>query len=100
MMSKMAKAKFEDFQEAANFLSRMMSTSAAASRVPNDVKLRLYALYKQATEGDNDKSPPIRPVLAMLPNVPYMKWEAWKKCKGMSQSEAKKLYIDIVNELF
>ncbi|CCC66768.1 hypothetical protein NCAS_0A02100 [Naumovozyma castellii] len=63
---------------------------------PNtDELLKLYALYKQATVGDNDK---VRPGIFNLKD--RSKWDAWEKLKGTSQEDAEKQYIELVDELF
>lgn len=61
---------------------------------PNAVLLRLYALYKQASLGDNDTKKP-----GMLDVRGKAKWEAWKKLAGKSQEAAKQEYISFVKEL-
>ncbi|GAA5991804.1 hypothetical protein JCM10908_002214 [Rhodotorula pacifica] len=54
-----------------------------------DQKLQLYSVYKQATEGDIKGSRP-----GMLDILGRAKWDAWNKCKGLSQLEAERLYVD------
>ncbi|GAA5926191.1 hypothetical protein JCM3775_005229 [Rhodotorula graminis] len=54
-----------------------------------DQKLELYAVYKQATEGDIRGSRP-----GLLDILGRAKWDAWNKRKGMSQLEAERLYVD------
>ena len=59
----------------------------------NDTKLRVYALYKQATEGDVQGS---RPGFTNL--VGRAKYDAWAKAKG-TDAESAPLYdqaVDIV----
>jgi acyl-CoA-binding protein len=63
------------------------------SKAPdNEVKLQLYALFKQATEGDytNGKKP------GMMDFVGKVKYEAWKKHEGMSKEAATQKYIGLV----
>lgn len=45
--------------------------------LPNDDKLRFYALFKQATEGDVQGKRP-----SMLHLKDRAKWDAWKKLEG------------------
>ena len=60
----------------------------------NDLKLRLYAHYKQATEGDNTaKKPSFSDIVARA------KWDAWTAQKGLSADEAKQKYIDLIESL-
>lgn len=56
--------------------------------------LELYALYKQATEGDA-KSP--RPILGGM--VGMAKWRAWRRLRGTSVEEAMERYIAVVDRL-
>lgn len=60
----------------------------------NEMKLRLYAHFKQATEGDVSGARP-----GMFDFVGGAKYDAWAKLKGTSQDDAKKKYIDLVKRL-
>jgi acyl-CoA-binding protein len=60
----------------------------------NDMKLRLYSLYKQATEGDVKGEKP-----GMFDFVGGHKYEAWSKLKGTSREDAQKKYVDLVKRL-
>jgi len=81
--------KFTTFDDAVD------NSTSAPSSPGNDVKLKMYALYKQATVGKvNTKKP------GMLDLVGKAKWEAWNSIGNISQEEAKTQYIDIVNSLF
>ncbi|WP_432722125.1 acyl-CoA-binding protein [Jeongeupia wiesaeckerbachi] len=57
-------------------------------------KLKLYALYKQASEGDVSGDRP-----GALNFVAQAKYDAWAKLKGVSNDGAKQQYIDLVEEL-
>lgn len=59
-----------------------------------DVKLKLYGLYKQATSGDVDGKRP-----GFTNPVGRAKYDAWAECKGMSTSDAEAAYIAVVNGL-
>ncbi|MBB6610948.1 acyl-CoA-binding protein [Pontibacter sp. Tf4] len=63
-------------------------------RPSNDVLLKLYALYKQGSEGDVNTE---RPGGFDFKNI--AKWDAWKKLEGKSQEEARAEYVAFVNEL-
>ncbi len=66
------------------------------SKAPdNQMKLKLYALFKQATDGDytNGKKP------GMMDLAGKFKYEAWKQVEGLSLDEAKQQYIDLVKQL-
>ena len=60
----------------------------------NDVKLQLYALYKQGTEGDVQGKRP-----GFTDMIGRAKYDAWAKAKGLSKDDAMKKYIDLVNSL-
>ena len=60
----------------------------------NDMKLRLYASYKQATEGDVTGEKP-----GFTDFVNRAKYEAWAKLKGTASEEAMKAYIKLVERV-
>ncbi|KAL3079808.1 hypothetical protein niasHS_014090 [Heterodera schachtii] len=60
----------------------------------NDTKLELYALFKQANEGDVRGDRP-----KMLEFVARAKFDAWEKVKGMPKADAQHKYAEIVNSL-
>ena len=60
----------------------------------NDLKLRLYANYKQATEGDVACEKP-----GAFDFVNRAKYEAWAKLKGTSPEEAMKAYVKLVERV-
>ena len=60
----------------------------------NDMLLRLYALYKQATAGDAGGDAP-----GMLDFVARAKYDAWAKLNGTARDEAMKKYVALVNRL-
>lgn len=63
-------------------------------RPDNDTLLRLYALYKQGSEGDVHGEKP-----GFFDFVGVAKHEAWEKLQGTSQEEARKRYVELVREL-
>ncbi len=67
---------------------------ALPDRPDNDTLLRLYALYKQGSEGDVSGDKP-----GFFDFVGTAKYEAWAKLKGTAQDDAKKKYIDLVKKL-
>ncbi|TAF52360.1 MAG: acyl-CoA-binding protein [Sphingobacteriia bacterium] len=77
------------FQEAVA-LSKTLS-----EKPDNDTLLKLYALYKQGSEGDNTGEGPAN----MFDFVAKFKHEAWEKLKGMSKEDAMQQYIDLVKAL-
>ena len=58
-------------------------------------KTFLYKYYKQATEGDINYSKPT----GILNIVAVKKWEEWNSLKGVTQDNAKKIYIEFVDSL-
>ncbi|KGN36613.1 acyl-CoA-binding protein [Knoellia subterranea] len=60
----------------------------------NDTKLRLYALYKQATTGDVDGKRP-----GFTNPVGRAKYDAWAKLEGTSSDQAEADYIAEVGKL-
>jgi len=61
----------------------------------NDVLLQLYALYKQATEGDVNIDPPAN----AFDFVGKAKFSAWEGIKGKPKEAAMQEYVDLVNTL-
>ena len=63
-------------------------------RPDNPTLLKIYGLFKQATEGDNTaKRPSFSDIVARA------KWDAWTARKGLSADEAKQQYIDLIESL-
>jgi diazepam-binding inhibitor (GABA receptor modulating acyl-CoA-binding protein) len=62
--------------------------------VDNLTKLKLYALYKQATESDVSGKRP-----GFTDMVGRAKWDAWEQIKGTGSEAAKQQYIDLVESL-
>lgn len=63
-------------------------------RPGNDVLLKLYAYYKQATAGDVSGSRP-----GMTDFAGRAKYDAWTRVKGTSREQAMQAYIDLVDRL-
>jgi 3-hydroxyacyl-CoA dehydrogenase len=59
----------------------------------NNQKLKLYAFYKQATEGDVQGKKP-----SALKMVERAKWMAWNSVKGMSKEDAMKGYLKVFGD--
>ena len=79
------KAKFEKAAEDVKKLSE---------RPDNDTLLKLYALYKQGSEGDVSGPKP-----GFFDFVGTAKYEAWAKLKGMSADDAMKAYVKLVERV-
>jgi diazepam-binding inhibitor (GABA receptor modulator, acyl-CoA-binding protein) len=61
----------------------------------NENLLKLYSLYKQATEGDINVDKPTN----MFDIAGNAKYNAWEKLKGLGKEDAMKNYINLVKEL-
>ena len=64
------------------------------SRPSNENLLKLYGLYKQATEGDNTLDRP-----GGFDFKAIAKYDSWASLKGMPQEDAKQAYIELVDTL-
>ncbi|MEA3121685.1 MAG: hypothetical protein QOH33_1240 [Paraburkholderia sp.] len=60
----------------------------------NMTLLRLYALFKQATEGDAHGEKP-----GFADIVGKYKYDAWASLKGTAQEQAKQRYVELVESL-
>ncbi|XP_072014091.1 enoyl-CoA delta isomerase 2-like [Amphiura filiformis] len=60
----------------------------------NDVKLKMYALFKQATIGPCNAPKP-----GAFDFVGKAKWSAWNDLGQISQDDAKQTYVDLINDL-
>ncbi|CAD5210661.1 unnamed protein product [Bursaphelenchus xylophilus] len=60
----------------------------------NDELLEVYALFKQATVGDNTTAKP-----GLFDLKGKAKWGAWDAKKGLSQDDAKAKYVALYEEL-
>ena len=63
-------------------------------RPDNATLLRLYGLYKQATEGDNTSPKP-----GFFDFVGTAKHDAWARLQGTGREMAMRQYVDLVNHL-
>lgn len=78
----------EEFEKA-------MQDSRSLTRRPDDASLlQLYALYKQATEGDVSGDRP-----GGFDFKAIAKYNAWEEKKSMSKDEAMRQYVALVNQL-
>ena len=77
-----------------NFKSAADRATELPKRPPNDILLKLYALYKQGNEGDITGD---RPDYADFEG--RAKFDSWYKIKGKSTDEAKQEYISLVEKL-
>ncbi len=80
-------------------LERKFRTAAEeAKQLPkrpsDETLLKLYAFYKQSTEGDVKGKQPGR-----LDFVGQAKFDAWARLKGTAKDKAMQAYIDLVEKL-
>ncbi|MFK2900746.1 acyl-CoA-binding protein [Dyella jejuensis] len=78
----------DQFKQAAADIKR------SGERPDNDTLLRLYALFKQSTDGDVHGCQP-----GFFDFIGTAKQEAWSLLKGMPQEEAMRQYISLVRQL-
>lgn len=78
----------------ATFEEAVKNSTSLSERPDNATLLKIYALYKQATEGDNEAKKP-----SFTDMVGRAKWDAWEKLKDTSMDDAKQQYIDLINSL-
>jgi acyl-CoA-binding protein len=60
----------------------------------NMTLLKIYSLYKQATEGDVEGKRP-----GFTDMVGRAKWDAWNELKGKSGDEAMQEYVGLIESL-
>ena len=78
----------------AAFDKAMADSKNLSERPDNATLLKIYALYKQGSTGDNtEKKPGFGDMVARA------KWDAWAKLKGTSQDAAMQQYVDLITEL-
>lgn len=78
----------EQFQQA------VADSKNLPERPDNMTLLKIYALYKQSSEGDATGSRP-----GFTDMVGRAKWDAWNELKGQTADEAKQAYIDLIEDL-
>lgn len=76
------------------FDEAVKNSTSLSERPENATLLKIYALYKQATEGDNEAKKP-----SFTDMVGRAKWDAWEKLKDTTADDAKQQYIDLINSL-
>ena len=76
------------------FDKAMADSKHLSERPDNATLLKIYALYKQGSSGDNaDKKPGFGDMVARA------KWDAWNNLKGTSQDDAMQQYVDLIESL-
>lgn len=78
----------------AAFDQAVLDSKNLSERPDNATLLKLYALYKQGSTGDNAEPKP-----GFGDMVARAKWDAWSKLKGTAQDAAMQQYIDQISDL-
>ena len=76
------------------FEAAVANSKNLSERPDNMTLLKLYALYKQASTGDNAEKRP-----GFTDMVGRAKWDAWNTLKGTDSQDAMQQYIDLVESL-
>jgi len=77
------------------FEQAVADSKQLTSRPDNDILLKLYSLYKQATEGDAPDEGPSNP----FDFVGKAKHNAWSELKGTSADDAMGQYVALIESL-
>ncbi|GAA3283737.1 MULTISPECIES: acyl-CoA-binding protein [Dactylosporangium] len=78
----------DEFQQA------QVDVKKLGARPANDVLLKLYALFKQGTQGDATGGRP-----GMFDLTGRAKYDAWKAVAGTPQDDARQQYVELVRQL-
>jgi len=76
------------------FEAAVANSKSLSERPDNMTLLKLYALYKQASVGDNTEKKP-----GFTDMVGRAKWDAWNLLKGTDSKDAMQQYIDLIESL-
>lgn len=78
----------------AAFEAAVANSKSLTERPDNATLLKIYALYKQASSGDNTEKKP-----GFADMVGRAKWDAWNTLKGTGADDAMQQYIDLIESL-
>ncbi len=78
----------------AAFEAAVANSKKLTERPDNATLLKIYALYKQATAGDNTEKKP-----GFGDMVGRAKWDAWNGLKGTASEAAMQQYVDLIESL-
>jgi acyl-CoA-binding protein len=76
------------------FEAAVANSKSLTERPDNGTLLKIYALYKQATAGDNTEKKP-----GFVDMVGRAKWDAWNGFKGTTSADAMKQYVELIESL-
>ena len=77
------------------FEQAVANSKLITTRPDNDTLLKLYSLYKQATEGNAPADAPSNP----FDFIAKAKYNAWAELDGMSADSAMQQYVDLAERL-
>ncbi len=78
----------------ASFLQAVADSKQLPEKPDNQTLLQIYALYKQATEGDVEGKRP-----GFTDMVGRAKYDAWAGVKGQAKEAAMQGYVDLIESL-
>jgi acyl-CoA-binding protein len=76
------------------FEAAIAASKELDERPDNATLLKIYSLYKQATEGDATGGRP-----SFTDMVARAKWDAWNAHKGKTADQAMEAYIELIESL-
>jgi diazepam-binding inhibitor (GABA receptor modulator, acyl-CoA-binding protein) len=76
------------------FDAAMADSKNLSERPDNATLLKIYALYKQGSIGDNAEKKP-----GFGDMVGRAKWDAWNGLKGTAHDDAMQQYVDLIESL-
>ena len=76
------------------FDEAVANSKKLSERPDNATLLKIYALYKQATAGDNTEKKP-----GFSDMIGRAKWDAWNGVKGTSKDDAMQQYVELIESL-
>lgn len=79
---------------AQTFEQAVAASKSLPERPDNATLLKLYALYKQGTEGDATGKRP-----GFTDMIGRAKWDAWDGLKGTAKDAAMKQYVALIEDL-
>jgi diazepam-binding inhibitor (GABA receptor modulator, acyl-CoA-binding protein) len=78
----------------AEFDQAVADSKKLPERPDNMTLLRIYALFKQASEGDVSGTRP-----GFTDMVARAKFDAWEALKGTAREDAMRQYVDLITDL-
>ena len=76
------------------FEQAVAASKSLPEKPDNMTLLKIYALYKQASNGDVDGKRP-----GFTDMVGRAKWDAWNEAKGKGKDAAMQEYVDLIESL-